>query len=87
MLVRFRDRLGSALRHRQLADLDSFYESSFEGRQLGLNQAGPRWECDGIQRAGLQAPAGIVEITEGDDHLITKSYPVVSDAVYAENRI
>ena len=57
-LVDFLDRLGRALRGRKLAELDEFYDPSFDGGWLGLNDLSALSDRDGIELAEFRSPVG-----------------------------
>ena len=57
-LVDFLDRLGRALRGRKLAELDEFYDPSFDGGWLGLNDLCALSDRDGIELAEFRSPVG-----------------------------
>ena len=55
MLVRFLDRMGRALRQKNLVELSGLYSGCFSGRRLGLNGLSSHLERDGVQRAEFRA--------------------------------
>jgi hypothetical protein len=59
-LVSFLDRLAGALKQRKLADLVDFYDFSFKGGRLGLNESCPAPELAGVRRAEFRPPRGSV---------------------------